>query len=117
MEVRAVVAVAVAVVVVVVVTWMARLIKMVAILRQIQVKMRKVSPMANRVPPKTPRRMATEKIIPISHTIPTRQWAMVRADAVAGAVAVVKVVVAIKDQTANQLFIPTLRNAPRRNKV
>ena len=76
-----------------------------------------VSPMANRVHPKTPRRMATEKIIPISHTIPTRQWAMVRADAVAGAVAVVKVVVAIKDQTENQLFIPTRRNAPRRNKV
>ena len=42
---------------------------------------------------------------------------MVRADAVAGAVAVVKVVVAIKDQTVNQLFIPTRRNAQRRNKV
>jgi hypothetical protein len=117
MEVRAVVAVAVVAVVVVVVKWMARKIKMAVILRQIQVKIRMVSPMANRVHPKTPRRMATEKIIPISHTIPTRQWAMVRADAVAGAVAVVKVAVAIKDQTENQLFIPTRRNAPPRNKV
>ena len=119
MEVRAVVAVAVVAVVVAVVNWMARQIKMAAILRQIQVKIRMVSPMANRVHPKTPRRMVTEKIIPIRHTIPTRQWAMNLAVAVAGAVAVVKVVVAvaIKDQTVNQLFIPTRRNARRRNKV
>jgi hypothetical protein len=119
MEVRAVVAVAVAVVVVVVVKWMARQIKMVAIQRQIQAKMRVVNPMANRVHRKTPRRMATAKIIPISRTIPTRQQVMNLAVAVDDVAAVVKaeVVVEIKDQTANQLFIQTRRNAPRRNKV
>ena len=98
---------------------MARQIKMAAILRQIQVKIRMVSPMANRVHPKTPRRMAKAKIIPISHTIPTLQQVMNLAVAVDDVAAVVKaeVVVEIKDQTANQLFIQTRRNARRRNKV
>ena len=119
MEVRAVVAVAVAVVVVVVVKWMARQIKMVAIQREIQAKMQVVNPMVNRVHPKTPHRMAKAKIIPISHTIPTLQQVMNLAVAVDDVAAVVKaeVVVEIKDQTANQLFIQTRRNAPRRNKV
>jgi len=119
MEVRAVVAVAVAVEVVAVVKWMARQIKMAAIQREIQAKIRVVNPMVNRVHPKTPRRMAKAKIIPTNRTIPTRQQVMNLAVAVGGAVAVVKVVVAvaIKDQTENQLFIPTRRNAPRRNKV
>ena len=119
MEVRAVVAVAVAVVVVVVVKWMGRQIKMVAIQREILTKMQVVNPMVNRVHRKTPRRMAKAKIIPISRTIPTRQQVMNLAVAVDDVAAVVKaeVVVEIKDQTANQLFIQTRRNAPRRNKV
>jgi len=119
MEVRAVVAVAVVAVVVVVVKWMARQIKMVAIQPKIQAKIRMVNPMANRVHRKTPRRMVKAKIIPISRTIPTRQQVMNLAVAVDDVAAVVKaeVVVEIKDQTANQLFIQTRRNAPRRNKV
>jgi hypothetical protein len=119
MEVRAVVAVAVAAVVVVVVKWMARKIKMAVILRQIQVKIRMVSPMDNRVHPKTPRRMAKAKIIPTNRTILMRQQVMNLAVAVDDVAAVVKaeVVVEIKDQTANQLFIQTRRNAQRRNKV
>ena len=119
MEVRAVVAVAVAVVVVAAVKWMARLIKMVAIQLEIQATIRMVNPMANRVHPKTLRRMAKAKIIPISRTIPTRQQVMNLAVAVDDVAAVVKaeVVVEIKDQTANQLFIQTRRNAQRRNKA
>ena len=117
MEVRAVVAVAVAAVVVAVVRWMARQIKMAAILRQIQAKIWLVNQMINQILPIPREAMAKARIIPTNRTIPTRRSVMVRADAVAGAVAVVKVVVAIKDQTVNQLFIPTRRNAPRRNKV
>jgi hypothetical protein len=119
MEVRAVVAVAVAVVVVVVVKWMARQIKIVQIQGQILAKIQVFNLMANRVHPKTPRRMAKAEIIPISRTIPTPRRVMVRAVAVDDVAAVVKaeVVVEIKDQTANQLFIQTRRNAPRRNKV
>jgi hypothetical protein len=120
MEVRAVVAVAVAVVVVVVAKWMARQIKMVAILRPIQVKTRVVHPMIKRVHPMMPATiMLKAKIIPISRTIPTRRRVMVHAVAVDDVVAAVKaeVVAEIKDQTANQLFIQTRRNAPRRNKV
>ena len=81
--------------------------------------MRMVNPMVNRVHRKTPRRMAKAKIIPISRTIPTPRRVMVRAVAVDDVAAVVKaeVVVEIKDQTANQLFIQTRRNVPRRNKV
>jgi hypothetical protein len=111
MEVRAVVAVAVAVVVVVVVKWMARQIKMVAILRPIQVKTRVIHPMIKRVHPMMPATMLKAKIIPIYRTIPTPRRVMVRA------VAVDDVVAAVKAQTVNQLFIQTLRNAPRRNKV
>jgi hypothetical protein len=119
MEVRAVVAVAVAVVVVVVVKWMARQIKMVAILRPIQVKTRVIHPMIKRVHPMMPATMLKAKIIPIYRTIPTPRRVMVRAVAVDDVVAAVKaeVVAEIKDQTVNQLFIQTLRNAPRRNKV
>jgi len=119
MEVRAVVAVAVVAVVVVVVKWMARQIKMVAIQPEMQAKIRMVNPMANRVHRKTPRRMAKAKIIPIRRTIPTRQQVMNLVVAVDDVVAAVKVAgaVEIKDQTVNQLFIQTLRNAPRRNKV
>ncbi len=81
--------------------------------------MRVVNPMANRVHPKTPHRMATAKIIPISRTIPTRPQVMNLAVVVDDVAAVVKaeVVVEIKDQTVNQLFIQTLRNAQRRNKA
>jgi hypothetical protein len=96
---------------------MARQIKMAVILRQIQAKIWLVNQMINQILPIPREAMAKARIIPTNRTIPTRRSVMVRADAVAGAVAVVKVVVAIKDQTANQLFIPTLRNAPRRNKV
>ena len=120
MEVRAVVAVAVAVVVVVVVvTWMARQIKMVAILRPIQVKTQVVHPMIKRVHPMMPATMLKAKIIPICRTIPTPRRVTAHAVAVDDVVEAVKaeVVVEIKDQTVNQLFIQTLRNAQRRNKV
>ena len=99
MEVRAVVAVAVAVVVVVVVTWMARQIKMVAILRPIQVKTRVVHPMIKRVHPMMPATMLKAKIIPICRTIPTPRRVMAHAVAVDDVVEAVKaeVVVEIKD--------------------
>ena len=96
---------------------MARQIKMAAIFRQIQAKIWLVNQMINQILPIPREVMAKARIIPTNRTIPMRRQVMARAVAVAGEVAVVKVVVAIKDQTANQLFIPTLRNAPRRNKV
>ena len=98
---------------------MARQIKMAAIFRQIQAKIWLVNQMINQILPIPREAMAKARIIPTNRTIPMRRQVMARAVAVAGEVAVVKVVVAvvIKDQTVNQLFIPTRRNAQRRNKV
>jgi len=83
------------------------------------VKIRLANQMTNRILPMPWEAMAKARMIPTNRTIPMRRQVMVRAVAVAGAAAVVKVVVAvaIKDQTVNQLFIQTLRNAQRRNKV
>jgi len=98
---------------------MARQIKMAPIYRKIQAKTWVVHPMINRIHPMALATMLKATIIPIYRTIPTPQRAMAHAVAVDDVVEAVKaeVVVEIKDQTVNQLFIQTLRNAQRRNKV
>ena len=75
--------------------------------------------MIKRVHPMMPTTMLKAKIIPICRTIPTPRRVMAHAVAVDDVVEAVKaeVVVEIKDQTVNQLFIQMLRNAQRRNKV